>query len=299
MPTVALFGADGQLGLALRDLAAGPSRPDFRIVPIPRATADLTDPAQVGDAVARTAPDVVVNAAAYNAVDAAETDADAAFAVNATGAGILASACAAARIPLVHVSSDYVFPGDRPGPLDEDAPTGPLNVYGRSKLAGEALVRARCPDHVIVRTAWLFGRHRRNFVRTMLSLARTQTTIQVVDDHTGTPTAAADLADALAAVCLRIAGGDGGAPWGTFHFAGAGTTTWFGLAEAVFAEAARHGLPVPTLRPVPSSVRPTPAMRPRNSALGCDRIRAAFGIEVPSWRPALARCVETLCAAAD
>jgi dTDP-4-dehydrorhamnose reductase len=291
MPTIMLFGADGQLGLALRDLAAGPA--GVRLVPVPRARADLTDPVAVRRAIGSTPADVAINAAAYNAVDAAETDVDTAVAVNATGAGTLAAACAAAGLPLVHLSSDYVFPGTRPGLLDEDAPTGPLNAYGRSKLAGETLVRDRCPRHVIVRTAWLFGPHRRNFVRTMLALADTGAEIAVVDDRIGSPTAAEDLAAALVALCHRIA--VGATPWGTYHFAGAGPTTWFGLAETIFAEAARYGRPVPAVRPVPSASRPTPAARPRNAALDCRRIAAVLGIEAPSWRPALARCVRTLC----
>lgn len=294
MPTIILFGADGQVGRALRDLVAGPAGSGVRLVPVPRAVADLTDPAAVRRAVGAAAADVAVNAAACNAVDAAETDGGAAFAVNATGAGTVAAVCAAAGLPLVHLSSDYVFPGTRPGLLDEDAPTGPLNAYGRGKLAGEALVRARCPRHVVVRTAWLFGPHRRNFVRTMLALAETRREVPVVDDRTGTPTAAEDLARALLTVCRRAA--DGTAPWGTFHFAGTGPTSWSGLAEAAFAEAAALGLPVPTVRPVPSSAWPTPAVRPRNSALDCRRIEAVLGIAAPSWRPALARCVRTMLA---
>src|SRR5207237_6952913 len=183
------------------------------------------------DAVQRERPDIVINAAAYTAVDRAEREAEAAFAVNATGPALLAAACKAAAIPLIHISTDYVFDGSKEGPYREDDPVNPLGAYGRSKAAGDRAVRAALAEHVILRTAWVYSAHGHNFVRTMLRLASERPVLRVVADQIGSPTSAADIAAAIGTIVQQIAGGKAG--WGTYHFAGAGAVTWHGFAAAI------------------------------------------------------------------
>ncbi|MBP0443549.1 dTDP-4-dehydrorhamnose reductase [Roseomonas sp. SSH11] len=256
---------------------------------------DLTDPASIARAVEAAAPDVIINAAAYTAVDRAESQRDLAFAVNATGAGLLAEAAARRGIPFVHVSTDYVFPGDGGAPYAEDAPTGPVGVYGESKLAGERAVMAANPRSIILRTAWVCSPHGGNFVKTMLRLGQERALVSVVSDQQGAPTFAADLADAIARILPRLAdakAGDEGL--GVFHLTGAPHTSWHGFAQAIFAEAAARGLKTPELRAITTAEYPTPARRPADGRLDCGRIARIHGIQPADWRQSLSRCLDAL-----
>jgi dTDP-4-dehydrorhamnose reductase len=282
-------GAGGQVGRALAEAAGG-----VRLVGLDRAALDVTDAEAVRRAVETHAPDAVLNLAAYTAVDRAEAEPERAFAVNRDGAAHLAAACAAGDIPLLHVSTDYVFDGAKSVPYVEDDAPNPLGVYGRSKWEGEEAVRAAAPHHYIFRTSWVFGAHGHNFVRTILRLAGEHEALRVVADQRGCPTAAGDIAAAL----LRLAreGADRPGRWGTYHFAGQPPTTWHGLAEAVVEEA-RRWRPVKAERVVPirTDAYPTAARRPAQVVLACGKIGGAFGVEAPPWRPALARVVARLC----
>lgn len=286
---LSVFGAAGQVGSALR---AG-AWPDVEIMPLTRAQADLTDPAAVARALADHRPHMAVNAAAYTAVDRAEQESDAAFRANRDGPACLAAACAAAGVPLLHLSTDYVFDGSKAGAYVEDDPVAPLGVYGRSKAEGEAAVRAACPRHLIVRTSWVFGVHGANFLKTMLRFGAERPELRVVADQTGGPTDAADIAAMIVRLAAQATARDAG--WGTYHFAGAPTTTWHGFAAAIFAERRRlFGLSEPKVTAIATADWPTPARRPANSALDCRRIAAVFGVAQPDWRAAVARAVAAL-----
>jgi dTDP-4-dehydrorhamnose reductase len=283
---VLVTGAGGQVG---RELVRAAATFEGEIAGLGRADLDVTDADAVRRAVERHAPDVVINAAAYTAVDRAESEPEAAFAVNRDGAARCAEACAAAAIPLIHFSTDYVFDGTKGAPYTEDDVPNPLGVYGASKWAGEEAVRAALDAHVVLRTSWVFSTHGHNFVKTMLRLSREREVLRVVVDQRGNPTAARDLAAAALRI-VRRAAAESGAPWGTYHLAGSPATTWHGLAEAVVAEAREHG-PVRTERvePIPTSAYPTPAPRPADTRLDCTQVTRDWGIEPPGWRPSVAR----------
>jgi dTDP-4-dehydrorhamnose reductase len=234
----------------------------------------------------KDSPDLVINAAAYTAVDQAEQEPDAAFAINRDGPAALAEACAKIGAPLLHLSTDYVFDGMKAGPYCEDDPVNPLSVYGASKEAGERAIRARLPDHLILRSSWVYAPEGRNFVRTMLRLARECEEVRVVDDQRGSPTAAADIAGALIAAAGRILAG--GRDFGTFHFCGQGATSWHGFAQAIFEVSQGRR---PRLLAVPSSAYPTPALRPANSVLDCGKFRRSYGISARPWRESLVQCL--------
>lgn len=268
-------GAGGMLG---RDLVAVLSSNGFAVTALTRADLDVCDAAAVHDAVA--GHDVVVNAAAWTDVDGAETAYEKALAVNGDGAALVADACRAARARMIHLSTDYVFAGVADAPYPEDAPTDPINAYGRSKLAGEHAVLAA--GGTVVRTAWLYGAHGPNFVATMLRLAATRDTVDVVDDQRGQPTWSGALAARLVDLGSRLA--DGTAPAGVYHGTASGETTWYGLARAVFAGA---GLDPDRVRPTTSDRFPRPAKRPAYSVLGHDRWAAAGLKPLPDWRPML------------
>lgn len=284
-----VFGGGGQVGTALRRLR----RPGLTVTALTRADADLLRPESVAAAVRRFTGDAVVNAAAYTAVDRAESEAETAFAVNRDGAAAVAAACAAVGLPLIHLSTDYVFDGTKPGPYVEDDPVNPLSVYGAGKAAGEEAVRAATDRHAILRTSWVFGGDGHNFVRTMLRVGETRDHLRVVDDQTGGPTAAADIAAAVAILARRMT--DDPAVGGTFHFAGTPATTWCGFARAVFDERRRlTGAPPPRVDAIATVDYPTPARRPANSVLDVGRIAAVCGIAAPDWRPALAAATAEL-----
>ena len=265
---VLVTGAGGQLGRALPAALA-----PHEVVALGHPELDITDASAVREAFARHRPDVVVNAAAYNLVDQAESDPDAAFALNSEAPGILARAAQVAGALIVHVSSDYVFDGGLGRPYREDDPPNPLSAYGRSKLGGEETVRAGCPRHYLVRTAWVYAAEGRNFPLTMLELAK-KGPLRVVDDQIGSPTYAPHLADAIARLLVS------GAPFGLYHLAGQGSTSWYGLTRALFE---RLGLEVP-VSPVTTLEFPRPARRPRFSALESGRQPA---ILLPTWQQGL------------
>ena len=292
---IAVTGRIGQVVQAL--LERGPAL-GVKVVAVGRPELNLADLATIEPALRATAPDVVVSAAAYTAVDRAETEPELAQAVNARGAGAVAIAAAGLGVPVVHLSTDYVFSGELDRPYREDDQTGPTGAYGRSKLAGEAEVAAATARHVILRTSWVYSPFGANFVRTMLRLAQTREAVAVVADQHGSPTSAHDIADAVLRVCRNISERDGAGLYGTFHMAGTGYTTWAGFAEAIFAASRSQGGPAARVQPIPTAAYPTPARRPANSRLDCTKLRAVHGVALPKWEPSVARCVSRLVAPA-
>lgn len=285
--------------VAIREDAKSPASSErtFVIASVGRPAFDLAQPALFANLLAEYAPDVVINAAAYTAVDKAESERDAAFAANAAGAGALAQACAVRMTPIIHISTDYVFDGKKSYPYVETDAVDPKSVYGRSKLDGERLVTAAQPQHVILRTAWVHSPYGNNFVKTMLRLAETRAELGVVDDQWGTPSYAPHLADVILAIAETLVDSrhDGVDRWGIYHAAGTGeSTTWCGFARHVFAEAAALGLPNAKVNPIPTSAYPTPATRPANSRLDTTKLESAFGTTMPDWRLGVAACVAEL-----
>ncbi len=255
---------------------------------------DITDRAALTEAIERTKADILVNAAAFTAVDKAETEPAAAHAVNALGAENAAMACAAASIPLIHVSTDYVFDGAKNGAYVEDDSTNPISTYGRTKLEGERRVGRACARHLILRTAWLHSPWGTNFVRTMVRLAGDRSVIRVVDDQQGAPTYVPDLAAAMLTIAQQTVSDTESTPWGIYHVVNAGETTWRGFAVEVFRVARERGLPAAEVAPITTAEYPTPATRPTNSRLNCDKLRRSFGVELRDWRAGVADCVARL-----
>jgi dTDP-4-dehydrorhamnose reductase len=252
-----------------------------------------------GDAVRRVVitrrPRLVINAAAFTAVDAAETKRDAAFAVNRDGPAALADACREIGAAMIHFSTDYVFDGGKSGAYIEDDPVNPLSVYGASKAAGDAALRERLDRHVILRTSWVYSATGQNFVKTMLRLGAEREELRIVDDQHGTPTSAADLARAAIAIAAELIGGraDG---FGTFNFTGGGeTTTWYGFAREIFRGAAERGAKAPrAVQPITTADYPLPAPRPRNSVLDCGKIARTYALAAEPWPAALSACLDEL-----
>jgi dTDP-4-dehydrorhamnose reductase len=283
MPGILVTGVPGQVGTELLRRARPEHKHlDFRGLSI--GELDITDADAVAAAI--RGYDLVVNAAAYTAVDQAESDRERAHAVNALGPGNLAAACASAGIPIIQISTDYVFDGTKDGPWEEDDPVSPISVYGASKEAGERAVRDAHDGHVILRTSWLYAAHGHNFVRTMLRLGRERKSLRVVDDQVGAPTAAGDVAAAIVAIADRLLAGDGG-PFGTYHYTAQGQTTWRGFADAIFACAEPRWGCRPSVEPIRTRDFPTPAARPANSVLACERITRVFDPPRRPWRAAL------------
>ncbi|OYX42151.1 MAG: dTDP-4-dehydrorhamnose reductase [Rhodobacterales bacterium 32-67-9] len=281
-----VFGTSGQLGIELaRRAPAGVS-----VTALGRDRADLSSPADCAAAIAASDADVIINAAAYTAVDQAESDSDGARVVNAVAPGAMALAAAARGLPFLHVSTDYVFDGSGSRAWREDDPVAPLGVYGATKLAGERAIAAAGGPHAILRTSWVFSAHGKNFVKTMLRLGAERDTLSVVDDQRGGPTAAADIADALWTIAAAFREGRGQS--GLFHFAGAPAISWAGFAEAIFARATLARTPKVTR--IATADFPTPARRPANSALDCGRILNAYGIGQPDWRESLSSVIDEL-----
>jgi len=283
---ILITGGTGQLATALATAAAVPvylaGRPEF----------DFDRPASLREVFERIRPSLVVNAAAYTAVDAAESDADAAFRANRDGPAELARLCAAADVPLIHVSTDYVFDGTKASAYGESDLVAPTGVYGASKLAGEMAVLSSGAKAIVLRTAWVYAPRGKNFVLTMLNVGRTRDRLTVVADQEGCPTSAEDLADVILAIEDRIAR----TGWedrfgGVFHAAGTGGTSWHGLACAVFDAAGRLGMKVPEVAPIATADWPTPAKRPANSRLDCGRLATVFGLMLPHWRGSVERTV--------
>ncbi len=287
---ILVFGAAGQVGREFVALAAARGVP---AVGATRADVDIADPEAVAGLIARTRPRLVVNAAAYTAVDKAEGDPEAAARGNVDGPRVLAAATAAAGVPIVHLSTDYVFDGSKPGAYTEDDPIAPLGVYGRTKAEGEAAVRTANPRHVILRTAWVYGTHGNNFLKTMMRLGAQRDRLRVVADQVGCPTATADIAEAILAVDAGLARDPTLA--GTFHFAGTGATSWHGFAEAIVAAQAAHTGKRPAVDAIATADYPTPAARPANSVLDSSHFAAAFFYRAKPWQE---RTVEVIAALA-
>jgi dTDP-4-dehydrorhamnose reductase len=290
---VLLTGGSGQVGSALRRLAPA----GWDIHAPPRSELDLGEPAQIAALVASHPWAAIINAGGYTAVDRAEDDVAAAWRANALGPAALAHAAAKVGAPIVHLSTDYVFDGRLERPYRETDATGPLNVYGASKLGGELAVRTAHARHVILRTAWVVSPTGSNFVKTMLRLGAERPVLRVVSDQRGCPTTADDLAAAIRVVADRLMD-DPGASTGTYHFVGQGEATWFDLAEAVFAVAAQGGARVPELQPISTEDYPTPAARPRNSVLDTAKITRDYGIAPSPWLASVRKVVQQLAAPA-
>jgi dTDP-4-dehydrorhamnose reductase len=286
------FGGNGQLG---QDLARAGAAQNVPLVTLTRAEADVSDEDAVRNAVARHRPSWVVNAAAYTEVDNAEKEPDAVRKGNEIGPRVLARACAPLNIPLVHVSTDYVFDGTKSGAYIETDPIAPLGVYGATKAAGEAAVRETLREHVILRTSWVYGEFGRNFLKTMLRLAATRDELRVVADQRGCPTSSADLARAILSIAPRLTNREN--VWGTYHFAGSGATTWHAFAERIVAAQAPLTGRRPKVTAITTAEYPTPARRPANSELDCTKFARVFGFAARPWEEETDRIVRALVAA--
>ncbi|MEO0428000.1 MAG: dTDP-4-dehydrorhamnose reductase [Pseudomonadota bacterium] len=298
MVDLLVTGAAGQLGW--ETVRRAPEM-GLSVSAVARRDLDITDRGAVRELVERLKPRVILNAAAYTAVDKAEEERDAAFAVNAEAPGHLAEVATETGAAIIHISTDYVFDGAKDGAWTEDDPVAPLGVYGESKLAGERAVAARCPRHATLRTAWVYGVEGKNFVRTMLRLGRDRDQLRVVADQVGSPTFAGDLAVCCLKLAQRLAEvPEGGDAWGVFHAAGRGSTSWHGLAEAAFEHVGRHAGPRtgpntgrrPTVDAITTAEYPTPARRPANSVLDCARLARVHGLALRHWRVALAEMLD-------
>ena len=278
---ILVTGGAGQVASAL---AAASSR----VHRVGRPGFDFDRPDSLAAALDAIAPALVINAAAYTAVDAAETDREAAYRANRDGPALLARLCAARSVPLIHLSTDYVFDGAKGAPYREDDTPNPTGVYGASKHAGEAAVLDAGGCATIVRTSWVYAATGKNFVRTMLNLGKARDRLSVVADQRGCPTAADDLADALLLIADRMRAGWAAQYAGVFHAAGSGDTTWHGLASWVFETAARHGMTVPKVDPIRTEDWPTLARRPVDSRLDCTLLETRFSIRLPPWRGTVA-----------
>lgn len=287
---ILITGGAGQIGQELQALAWPEP---FRLHAPSRAELDLSSVASVEAAFARMPFAAVINAGAYTGVDAAEDEIAAAFAVNALGPAALAEATRQADVPLVQLSTDYVFDGAKAGFYVEDDTVAPLGVYGASKLAGELAVRSGNARSVVLRTAWVISRRRSNFLKTMLRLAAEKASIRVVNDQRGCPTSALDVAAALQTVTLRMIA-DRDAPTGVYHFVNAGEASWAELANEIFALSAYNGGPVADVRPISSLQFPTPARRPMNSRLATDKLTRDYGLQPRGWRAAVAEILSDL-----
>lgn len=283
MRQILVTGGRGQLGTELSRVAWPEG---WEITPVDIDELDLTNMAAIAEMVGSRPWAAIINAGAYTAVDKAESDCVTAWAVNALAPAAFADACARADIPLVQVSTDYVFAGDKADAWETDDPTGPINVYGASKLGGELAVKTAGARHAIVRTAWVVSAHGNNFIKTMLRLGAERPVLRVVADQRGSPTSAADLAAALATIAMRLAT-DAEAPSATYHFSNAGPTNWADFACAIFDGSARRGGPTASVEAISTADYPTPARRPANSLLSHAAIARDFDISPRDWHEAL------------
>jgi len=293
-PRILIVGNAGQLGRELEKIFAETGS----IIAVDRESVDLADPDQTRDLVRRTAPDVILNAAAYTAVDRAESEVPLAHAINALAPRVLAEEAAERGVLLVHYSTDYVFDGSKPEPWTETDAPAPLSVYGASKLAGEQAIQNSRARHLIFRTSWVYGPHGKNFLLTMLRLAAERDRISVVDDQVGAPTTSIELARATHKIVTGVLAGRFGAAqnWsGLYHMTCTGSVSWFGFAQAIFARACDQlGAKVPELIPIGTKDYPTAAARPRNSVLSNAKLHARFGVQLPSWQSALDEVITCL-----
>jgi dTDP-4-dehydrorhamnose reductase len=290
-PRILIIGGDGQVSTSLLQRLQASSSD---VMQARRPAVDLLEPQTLIDVVSRFRPTIVVNAAAYTAVDKAEDEPDLAKAVNAAGAETVAKAAATAGAAIVHFSTDYVFDGRKETPCLETDPVAPIGVYGRTKLLGEQLVAAANPRHVILRTAWVFSPFGSNFVRTILRLLSERDELRIVNDQYGNPTYAPDLAIAFEAIAQKLADTPEPDCFGIFHAVNAGSTTWFDFARAINEAAARRGAPAKIVRPITTADYPTKARRPAYSVLSTDKLQRVYGIKLRRWQEALDDCVDRL-----
>lgn len=283
---ILVTGANGQIGHCLQQQLG---QKNWAFSAFTRTELDITDPQAVNQVIQRLRPDIIINAAAYTAVDKAEQEQALAYAVNRNGPTNLARAAKGVNAAIFHISTDYVFSGDATGAYTEGAPTNPQGVYGQSKLAGELAVAAANDKHIILRTAWVFGEHGNNFVKTMIRLGKIKDVLNIVADQEGSPTYADDIAKVLLVVAQHYSAGKP-TPWGTYHYSGQPYVSWYGFAREIFTEVEQAGLyvkPVPQLNAIATAEYPTPVKRPANSKLDCNKIEQAFGVTPSDWRSAL------------
>ncbi|HAX74748.1 MAG TPA: dTDP-4-dehydrorhamnose reductase [Cyanobacteria bacterium UBA11372] len=286
MKRILVTGINGQLGQELQLSLASSAE----VIGVGREKVDFSQPESLRQIIAEAKPDAVINSAAYTAVDKAESEFDLAMAVNGQAPGIIAEECQKLGIPLIHISTDYVFDGTKGYPYQDTDPTNPLSAYGSSKLEGELAVRKNCENHVILRTAWVYGvGGKGNFVKTMLRLGSDKEEIRVVADQIGSPTWTGDLADAIASLIDQT-------PRGTYHYTNSGVASWYDFAVAIFEEASQLGwnLKVQRVVPITTPEYPTPAKRPAYSVLSCAKIAAVLGTHPPHWRQALRQMLKDL-----
>lgn len=286
MPRILLLGAGGQLGKLL----------ERRLQPqvaLTRAELDLADAEAVRAAIRGAEPEILINAAAYTAVDRAEQEQEVAHKVNAVAPGVMAQEMAARNGWLIHYSTDYVFEGAGVQPWRETDPTGPLNVYGQSKLDGERAIAEAGGRHIILRTSWVYAAEGKNFLHTMLRLGKERSLLKIVDDQIGAPTSAEAITDATVAVLDRLAAGPGAELGGVYHLTCAGETSWCGFARAIFDRFAERQA-APEVVPIPTEAYPTPARRPHNSRMCCDKFTNTFGFRMPEWQQALDQVAKEL-----
>ncbi|MBO1026949.1 dTDP-4-dehydrorhamnose reductase [Ochrobactrum sp. SD129] len=289
---IVVTGREGQVVQSLLERAL--QRSDLQVIALGRPELDLAQPQTVQDAIVAIKPDLVVSAAAYTAVDQAEDERDLAFAVNATGAEAVAKAAKACGAPIIHLSTDYVFEGNSNQAYVETDDAGPQGIYGQSKLEGERLIAVANPQHVILRTAWVYSPFGKNFVKTMLKLAETRDALSVVSDQWGNPTSALDIADAILVVADHLKNTPDFNVYGIYHLAGTGDTSWSGFARAVFAESAKLGGPTATVTDILTADYPTKAKRPANSRLSTVKFQEVFGWSAPHWQSSLSDVVARL-----
>jgi dTDP-4-dehydrorhamnose reductase len=288
---IVVTGKEGQVDTSLQDLG---ERLGIEVIRIGLPEADLSKPETLADPINAARPDLIISSAAYTAVDKAESETDLAQAINGDGPGQLARIAAQLDIPILHLSTDYVFAGDKDGIYTETDMPAPVSVYGKTKLSGEEQIRAATPNHVILRTAWVYSPYGNNFVKTMLRLGETRDELNVVADQRGCPTYAPEIARALLAVAQRVTKDSDSRLRGTFHLTGQGETTWAGFAEAIFAGSAERGGKAVKVNPIPTSAYPTPASRPANSRLSGEKLAATYDLRLDPWGVSLNDCLTRL-----
>jgi dTDP-4-dehydrorhamnose reductase len=290
---IVVTGSQGQVVQSLIERAKDT---EAQVIALGRPLLDLANPAAVLPAIEAAGADIIVSAAAYTAVDRAEEDQEAAYAVNAAGAGAVAQAASVLGVPIIHLSTDYVFNGRKDVPYLETDATDPLGVYGASKLAGENAVQAACANSVILRTAWVYSPFGNNFVKTMLRLAGQRDELGVVADQLGNPTSALDIADGVLSVAANLLADSAPGLRGIFHMTGAGEASWAEFAEAIFAASQAQRRQAARVKPITTAEYPTPAPRPANSRLDCGKLAHVHGVRLPQWRESMKLVVATLLA---
>ncbi|WNF47146.1 dTDP-4-dehydrorhamnose reductase [Pseudomonas sp. SG20056] len=283
---ILLLGQHGQVSQELQRTLQGAGE----LTVLGREQLDLAKPELIRQQVQRLHPELIINAAAHTAVDQAESEPELAFAINATAPGILAEAATELGALLIHYSTDYVFDGNHAVPYCENDATNPLSVYGRSKLAGEQAIQAVGGMHLILRTSWVYSQYGKNFLLTMQRLLQERESLSVVDDQIGAPTWAGTIAQTTAQLIEQWRSRHAG-PWGVYHLTAQGETSWFGFARAIATHLHSQGKTVAALHPIPSSAYPTPAQRPLNSRLDCNRLQQDWQVQLPTWQAALEQCL--------